>query len=116
MPGEKWFKLFLRRHPEIALKKHKVLYKCRAAVTEQNIRQWFAEVIVNLEKENACDILNDPSRILNMDETGVQFCPKTGKLLGPKKEKNMYLISPGQEKESITVLSLIVLTGEEFVQ
>uniref|UniRef100_A0ABD2WNU5 DDE-1 domain-containing protein n=1 Tax=Trichogramma kaykai TaxID=54128 RepID=A0ABD2WNU5_9HYME len=32
------------------------------------------------------------------------MCPKNGKLLGLKSEKNMYGISPGQDKQNITVL------------
>ena len=34
LPGDKWFKLFLIRHPEISLKHHEVLSKSRAAVTD----------------------------------------------------------------------------------
>ncbi|XP_020298074.1 uncharacterized protein LOC109862427, partial [Pseudomyrmex gracilis] len=104
MPGQKWLKLFLKRHPEIGLKYAEVLSRSRASVTEENIRQWFAELKTYLEKENASDILSNSSRIYNMDETGMQLCPKTGKLLGARNKKNMYVISPGQEKESITVL------------
>lgn len=81
-----------------------MLSKSRASVTEENIRLWFADVTMYLEKENASDILNDPSRIYNMDETAVQLCPKNGKLLGLKKEKSMYVISPGQEKENYSSL------------
>ncbi|CAB0032749.1 unnamed protein product, partial [Trichogramma brassicae] len=54
--------------------------------------------------EGASDVLLDPSRIYNLDETGVQLGPKNGKLLGLKSEKNMYCISPGQDKQNITVL------------
>lgn len=42
--------------------------------------------------------MQDPSRIINMDETGVQLCPKTGKVLTLKKDKHTYAVSAGQEK------------------
>ena len=87
LPGDKWFKLFLKRHPEISLKHHEVLYKSREAVTEKAIREWFDGLYKYFQEENAEDILSDPSTIFNMDEIEVPFCPRSGKLLGVAKEK-----------------------------
>ena len=67
-----------------------------------------------LEKENVLDILSEPSRLYNWDETGVQLCPKTEKLLGAKKQKNLYYISPGKEKECITVFCTYSADGNEI--
>ena len=94
------------------MKNTEVLSKSRALVTEENIRQWFAELYDYLKKENALDILEDFSRIFNMDATAVQLCPKTGKLLDETCEKNNYYIFPGQEKESITVLGSYSASGK----
>ena len=85
LPGEKWFRLFLKRHPIVSMKNHEVISKSRAAVTEEVIRNWFADLKKYLEEEKAGDILNDPKRVINLDETGVQLCPKSGKLLGESK-------------------------------
>ncbi|XP_014234990.1 uncharacterized protein LOC106657828 [Trichogramma pretiosum] len=104
LPGEKWFQFFLGRHPKIGLKNSEVLTKSRASVTEQNIRDWFTDFKAYIAAEGASEILLGPSRIYNLEETGVQLCPKNGKLLGLKSEKNMYCISPGQDKQNITVL------------
>ncbi|XP_033220991.1 uncharacterized protein LOC117175391 [Belonocnema kinseyi] len=82
------------RHPEIVLKHTEVLSKARAAVTEEKIREWFLEAKDYLTEEEALDILKDPSRMYNLDETGVQTCPKTG-----------------QEKQSITVLCCYAASG-----
>ena len=114
LPGYKWFRLFMNRHPEIKLKNTEILSKSRASVTEDNIREWFADLRSYLEKENVLDILNEPSRLYNLDETGVQLCPRTGKLLGAKKQKNLYYISPGKEKECITVLCTYSADGNEI--
>lgn len=103
-PGRKWMNLFLKGHPDIVLKNAEVISKGRAAVTEEGIRNWFAQVKAYLKEEKAEDILDDPSRIFNLDETGVQVCPKTGKVLGQRGERNNYTIATGQEKQSITVL------------
>ena len=104
MPGLKWLKLFLKRHSEIKNKRREMLFCVRAAVSETVIRAWFEDVTQYSSKANALDVLSDPSRIHNLDETGVCLCPKTGKILAPVKQKNVYSISPGQERQKITVL------------
>ena len=114
LPGHKWLMLFLKRHPQTKLKNTEILSKTKASVTEKNLRAWFKSLKDYLVEENALDILNEPSRIYNPDETGVQQCPKTGKLLSAKKEKNVYYISPGKEKECITVLCTYSTDGKEI--
>jgi hypothetical protein len=103
-PGRKWLKLFLRRRPSIAKRNTEIISKARAAVTEETIRDWFKNLREYLRKEDLEEIASDPTRIYNADETGMQFCPKTGKLLGPKSYKDFYVVSSGPEKESMTVL------------
>ena len=111
MRGLKWLKLFLKRHPEIKHKRTEMLSRVRAAVTEPVIRAWFEDVPQYLSKANALDVLSDPSRIYNLDETGVCLCPKTGKLLASVKQKNVYSIFPGQERQQITVLCCFSACG-----
>lgn len=83
-PGVKWFNLFLKRHKEIVLKNAEVITKSRAAVSEENIKQWFSELQDYLTENNCIDMMNEPRRIMNCDET----CPKSGKVLGSKTIKN----------------------------
>ncbi|XP_071642849.1 uncharacterized protein [Temnothorax longispinosus] len=112
-PGEKWMDLFLKRHPEIRKKNTEIISKARACVTEEGLRQWFAEARAFLEENDVLDILNRPRSIFNGDETGVQTCPKSGLLLGPKSEKNFYVIANGKEKDQcITVLCTFSAAGE----
>lgn len=49
------------------------------------------------------DILEDPERIINTDESGFQTSPSSGLVLGPRGFKNFYEIKK-KEKEYITVL------------
>ncbi|XP_017482205.1 PREDICTED: uncharacterized protein LOC108371207 [Rhagoletis zephyria] len=58
------------------------------------------------------DILDDPSRIFNGDESGFSMCPKSGKVIAPKGFKNVYEIKMASEKETITVLEVICANGE----
>lgn len=55
-----------------------------AQVTEQSIRFWFREPEVYLDSKHQKDILSDPKRVFNGDESGFALCPKTGKVLGPR--------------------------------
>lgn len=103
-PGIKWFKLFMNRHKDIAKRHTEVISKARAAVTEHSIRQWFSGVLSYLDDEGSLEILNDSRRVINCDETGLQLCPKSGKVLGPKKMQNFYEVANSAEKENITVL------------
>lgn len=111
MPGQTWLKLFLKRNPDITERTVEKLTKVRAKVTERRIREWFEEVEDYLSKENVSDILKDPSRVFNMDETAFFLNPKSGKVLGIKEQRNVYEISSCSEKENITVLCNVNAQG-----
>lgn len=55
----------------------------KTIITEDAIKEWFQGLENYLREENALDILQESDRLYNADETGVQLCPKAGKLLGP---------------------------------
>lgn len=63
-----------------------------------------------LENVNAMDILDDPSRMLNADESGFCLCPKTGTVLGLKGLRNVYEVK-GNSKENLTVLVTFTADG-----
>ncbi|KAL5235854.1 hypothetical protein ACI65C_003264 [Semiaphis heraclei] len=48
------------------------------------------------------DILNDPTRLFNGDETGFALCPKTKNVLSPKGYKDVYELAIGNPKENLT--------------
>lgn len=111
-PGRKWFNAFLRRHPDLSIRESEGITKGRAIVTEETIRKWFSDLKTFLEEQNATDILEDPSRIFNGDETSFSMCPKTGKVLAPKGYRNVYSIQKGNEKETVTVLLVFSANGK----
>lgn len=63
----------------IRKRKGEIISKVRAGVTETEIPEWFNQII-----EFPKNILEDSDRFFNSNETGVDMCPKTGKVLGPK--------------------------------
>lgn len=104
-------KLFLKRNPEITKKNTEIISKARAAVSEEKIRDWFEELDTYLINENCRNILDDPTRIFNCDETVLQICPKSGRVLGPRDIKDFYEVTQGHEKECITVLCMYSADG-----
>lgn len=110
-PGKKWLLLFLQRHPEIASRTPEKLSKVRAVITKQDVTNWFDEVSTYLEKSDFVDILNDPARLFNADETAFMLCPKGEKVLGIKGQRNVYEVHSGSDKESLTVLNNVNAAG-----
>lgn len=103
-PGKKWLNLFLNRHPSIAKRVVEKLTTSRASVTEHNLRNWFRETKSLLAEEGLFDILEDPTRVFNTDESAFMLCPKSEKVLGIRGQRNVYEVSGANDKESLTVL------------
>lgn len=111
-PGEKWYKLFLKRHPQIVLREPEGISKARSIVTKEYILKWFSDLKDYLQENNCSDILLDPTRILNGDETSFSLCPKTGKILAPKGFRNVLEVKKGNDKETLTVLMIFSAQGD----
>ncbi|KAK9710196.1 Tc5 transposase DNA-binding domain [Popillia japonica] len=74
-PGRHWYEAFLKRHPLIAERNAQNLTARRAAVSEINLRNWFAEVKTYMDENNLLGVFNDPRRIFNCDETAFFLSP-----------------------------------------
>lgn len=100
----------MKRHKQLSLKNAESLEKYRSQVTEEFIRSWFRGLETFLNSCNAADILDDPSRIINGDESGFSLCPKTGKVLGIK-GTDLNIVKTGNSKDNITVLICFTADG-----
>ncbi|KAJ8965728.1 hypothetical protein NQ314_003934 [Rhamnusium bicolor] len=69
-PGQKWYLNFLKRHPEISLREAEGINKARALVTEESIRKWFKDLQSYLQDNNFAEVMEDPRRVFNGDESG----------------------------------------------
>ncbi|CAG9574838.1 unnamed protein product [Danaus chrysippus] len=85
--GEKWFKLFLARHPSLAFRTPEAVTAASSTVSENDVRGWFRQINDYFVENNLGHILSDPARVLNGDETNFVLCPKTEKAEGIKKRK-----------------------------
>lgn len=103
-PGEGWYKAFLRRHPEVSIRTPEGVSAASSKVSEKDIRKWFENIYEYLTTKGYANILTDPTRIFNGDETGFMLCPKNSKVLAPRGCKNVYEIEQGPSKATITVM------------
>lgn len=94
----------MRRHPDISQRISQNLSKSRKNVTETQIRNCFSEVEVYLTSNSLMDILDEPSRVFNTDESAFFLNPKGLKVLAPRGDKSIYLAANNDEKECLTVL------------
>lgn len=97
LPGKKWYYAFLKRHSVISQKHAEYVNRARGAVTEERVKKWFEEVRVSLKDH--IDVLNDHTRVFNMDETCFCLAPKGDLILGPK-GRQVYDESSNSDKEN----------------
>lgn len=109
-PGKKWFKLFMKRNPSIAKRTVEKVTKSGSLVTKSHILNCFNNVQDFLIENNLMDILENPSRIFNTDESGFMLCPKGEKYL-VSGEKRMFMKFVKTMINSITVLVNISADG-----
>lgn len=110
-PGDGWYKAFLKRHPTLTHRTAEAVTAASAQISEDNIRRWFTSVEDYLREKNLNDILLDPSRMFNGDETCFVLCPKNTKVLAPKGAKNVYEVDSSQAKTTLTVMFTFSAAG-----
>ncbi|KAJ4425929.1 hypothetical protein ANN_27555 [Periplaneta americana] len=103
-PSRKWYDSFLRRNPEITLRTSQNLTKSHSEVTALKLKNWFEEVALYLSQNSFSDVLKDPNRIFNCDESAFFLNPKGSKVLAMKGDKTVYSAIGNNEKECLTVL------------
>lgn len=80
-PGDGWYKLFLKRHPELSIRTSEAVTSASSKLSEKQIRNWFKQVEEYLKENDLFNILSDPSRVYNGDETNFVLCPKNTKVI-----------------------------------
>jgi len=108
-PGDKWWKLFIKRHPVLSLRKPEQLQLSRArCCTPEILQQWYVEFEQFLITH---DLKDKAARIWNADEAGFPLCPSTGKVIAMRNARCVYGVT-GDSKEQITVLCAVSAAGD----
>lgn len=100
----------MRRHPDVSLRTPQSLGYERAILSKETIGEWFARLEENLKENGAADIVEQPSRIYNCDESGFQLAGKHQKVLAMTGQKNVCQLANG-DKTQITVMATIGADG-----
>nr|CAI5817822.1 unnamed protein product [Callosobruchus analis] len=93
MPGEGWYKSFLKRHPALSERVPEPVTSASARVSESDIRKWFLD------------------KVFNADETCFLLCPKNKAVLAPRGARNVYEVDNAPAKSNITVLFTLSAEG-----
>ena len=112
MPGDGWYKAFLKRHPTLCERVPESVTAASGRVSEADIRKWFLNIETYLKEENYFDILNFPDRVFNADETCFMLCPKNKTILAPRGARNVYEIDNAPAKSNLTVLFTFSAKGD----
>lgn len=110
--GEKWYRAFLKRHPDIAHRIPEAVSRASGNVSEQDIQKWFHDIKEVLIEENAADALEDPDRVGNADETNFKLCPSKSLVLAEKGSKDVYEIGHGDAKFAVTAMFAYLASGK----
>lgn len=85
------------------------LTKSSAAVTLEDVEDWFSKIKKNLEEKNLLNI--SPHRMLNLDESAFQIVPSDNIVLTKKSVHSVHKVI-SNEKACLTVLCTISAAGQ----
>lgn len=108
-PGRHWMEGFFRRHPHLTIRMAQNLIKARADVTEEDIREWFAEVEAFLKKKNVLTLT--ASQVYNCDETSIELCPRAKKVITQLGSRTVYKKVDGDEKANFITMFMYSADG-----
>lgn len=113
LPGKDWFQKFKKRHPEIALRTPMALGQERASISYDMILGWYDVLFAFLEKEipDYRNMLKDPRRVFNADESGFPLAVKSGRVIAPTGARHVYQVVTNT-KTQITVMAALNAFGE----
>ena len=103
-----WWEAFCRRHPSIALRKPAHLALSRAKSSDPESLSYYFDLLEKTLTEY--NLLDKPSQIFNIDETGVPLNPDASKSIFKRGAKNPVMITSG-DKSQVTVVGCVSAAG-----
>lgn len=108
--GKSWLNSFLRRH-DLNLRKPEKLTRASGNITEKDIRAWFDRTQAELEDENIAELLLDPMKVFNADESFFLLHPSHNEVIVGKEMKHAFELAK-DEKSGITVMMCVRADGK----
>lgn len=102
----------MNRHPRLTIRSPEFVSAASARVSEADIRKWFVDVYSWFDAQGKIDILSDPSRVFNGDETSFYLHPKTRAVIAETGSRNVYEVERANSKENITVMFSFSADGQ----
>ncbi|CAH1973221.1 unnamed protein product [Acanthoscelides obtectus] len=109
MAGYSWLPSFLERNPELTIRQAEGLSLLRARGMNREETSKFFQLLIDILTEN--NLLDKPSHIFNMDETGVQLINKPGKVLTTKGARDVHVLTSKERGENVTVVACCSADG-----
>lgn len=101
--GYDWLHSFLRRHPDISVRKAEGISINRATGMNRETVKHYFELLEKVLTDNK--LYDKPSNVFNMDETGLQLNNKPTQVLAAKGSKNVSSLTSGEKGETISVIA-----------
>ncbi|XP_050557910.1 uncharacterized protein LOC118277956 [Spodoptera frugiperda] len=107
--GKDWIQGFLKRHPELSIRKPESTSAARAAGFNKEVVDQFFTFLGNIYDEHHLT----PDRIYNCDETGISVVPKTkSKIIARRGRKQVGALTSAERGATITVEICFSASGQ----
>lgn len=95
---------FMRRNPGFSFRTPEIVSAASGRVSEKDIRGWFQKLDSWLTANQLRNILEDPTRVYNGDETSFYLHPKSKEVIARLGSRNVYEVEQAAGKQNITVM------------
>lgn len=108
-PSAKWRISFLKRNPDLTVRRGENLSSGSSCITPQDLVGWWMDTNEQMERNNPTwlEILKDPTRIANADESGFGFNPTSSKYIFEKKARASHVSERTGSKEAASVMCTV---------
>ncbi|XP_039302962.1 jerky protein homolog-like isoform X1 [Solenopsis invicta] len=101
--GKGWYRSFMRRNPTLSIRKPRGTSNARAnAMNKEDIKNYFDLLKQCLNDNN---LMNKPSNIYNMDESGLQLNNEPDVVVALKGSRNVQIRQCAERGETITIVT-----------
>ena len=107
LAGKDWLMGFLQRHPTLSIRQPQATNIARAVGFNKPQVQRFFGLYRELVERNTYD----PSKIWNMDETGITCVHRPGKIVASKGVRQVSKITSGERGKTVTVICAMSAVG-----